>query len=89
MKIQTGVGGGSDVGSKGMRGVTNEPRFQVQATGSVVGPLPRRKSRSGGVVMNPALGIPNMGVQDISSGQLVLHSEAVAAEWASRALCLD
>lgn len=89
MKILTDVGGGSAVGSKDMRGVINEPRFQVQATGSVVGPLPRRKSRSGGVVTKSALGIPNIGVQDISNGQLVLHSEAVAAEWASPALSLD
>lgn len=39
--------------------------------------------------MNPALGIPNVSVQDISSGQLVLHSEVVVAEWASQSSSLD
>lgn len=39
--------------------------------------------------MNPALGFPNLGVQDISRGQLVLHSEVVVVEWASQSSFLD
>ena len=84
-EILTGVGGRSHVGSKGMKSIISEPRFPAQELGVWQDPY----QGSGGAVMSPALGIPNLGVQDISSGQLVLHGEVVLAEWASQASSLD
>lgn len=84
-KTWTGPGGGSNAGSQGMGDITSDTQIPGSGRGLCGRTLIQEEKR---VMKDLALDIPNLTCPDfqwtIGKTALVLNSEIMAAEWASR-----